>query len=633
MHPHRQSWATPSLALFFVLLTAWTPVSAIADPSAEVTAESEAETRSESTLQIEDEIVVSAGLMEIEKRRLGSSVTVIDRQEIERRNKTTVLELLRTVPGVEVSQTGGPGKPTSVFVRGGNSSHTLVTLDGVRLNVNTTGAVDFSDLTTDSVERIEVVRGPQGLIYGSEAVSGAVNIVTRRGDGPSRVYVRGAVGSDDYAHFAVGLNGGDDRFHYSLNAARLATDGVSSADEDNGNTESDPWTNVTVSARVGGAIWGDGSIDAGVRYTAGDTDVDGFTFGVGPTDDLNAEQERRMVTTSVELRKPVSERWTQIVTLQDHRDDLEGIDPDDFFSNFEIRSTATTVGTQADLRLGADDHVSVGYRVERREADNVGSFDESLYIRSLFAEGLWSLGQGVDLTLGARNDDHSVFGDETTYRAALSARLGDVTRLHGSFGTGFKAPTFNELYFPGFGNLSLVPETSEGYDLGIELAFDRLTVDLTYFDTSFEELILFTFPAGFVNVAEAESSGFELTLDWQASEDLRLQASHTHNDTEDLTTGAPLARRPESRTTLGLFFDVGAGWSGAAEVMAVADRIDSTGVEMDDYERVDLSLNYKLSERFRPFLRVENLLDADYSEIPGYTTPGLTLAVGAQVGF
>ena len=584
---------------------------------------------------VEDTIVVSAGLMAIERRRVGSSVTVIDRSEIERRNKDTVLELLRTVPGLEVSQTGGPGKVTSVFIRGGNSSHTSVTIDGVRVNDNTAGAFDFSDLTADNLERIEIIRGPQGLLHGSEAVSGAINILTRRGEGPAEPWVEASGGTDGYSRFAVGVRGGNDGLHYSLTAARLATDGVSAASEDAGNTEDDPWTNLTVSGRVGGAFWGDGSVDLAVRYTSGDSDVDGFTFGVGPTDDLNGEQERRMGTAALTVRKPINSSWTQSLTVSHQQDDLRGIDPDDFFSNFEIKGRTMAVDTRAELAFGSDDYLTIGYRFEDREANNVGSFDESLDISSAYVEGLWSLGENADVSLGVRHDDHSIFGEETTYRAALSARLGAIARLHGSFGTGFKAPTFNDLYFPGFGNLDLMPETSEGFDLGLELTLGggRVVVDLTYFDTSFEDLILFTFPAGFLNVASAESSGVELTLDWTLSESIRLQASHTDNDTEDLATGAPLARRPQHRSTLSLSFDPASNWSAAVTAIAVSDRIDSTGAEMDDYERVDLSLEYRMNERFRLFLRAENLFDADYAEIPGYTTPGATAILGARLAF
>ena len=594
---------------------------------------------------ISDEIVVSAGLVERPQQRIGSSVTVIDRDEIERRNQSTVLELLRTVPGLEVAQTGGPGKTTSVFIRGGNSSHTLVTIDGVRVNGNTTGAFDFSDLTTDNLERIEVIRGPQGLTHGSEAVAGAVHVITRRGEGPARAWLRAAGGSDNYSQFGAGVQGGHETLDYSVNVSRIETDGVSSADEDNGNSESDPWTNLNVSGRLGASFWHDGRAELAVRYTEGDTDVDGFTFGVGPTDDLNASQERTVLTTALSLSKPIHSRWTQSLVLSHGSDELIGKDPDNIFSNYEITGENSSIKTQADLTLSPLDTssasasptntLSIGYQLERREAKNVGSFDESIDLQSFFVENLWSWNDRVDLSLGVRNDDHSIFGDETTYRVALSARLGEMARFHASTGTGFRAPTFNELYFPSLGNLDLVPETSEGFDAGFELSFDdgRAVLDVTYFDTDFEDLILFTFPGGFVNLAEAASSGVELTFSGQAGDRFHYQVSHTYNDTEDRGTGLQLTRRPENRTTLNASFDLTQTLRGNATVVAARGRIDSDGTDMDDYERVDLSLDYQMTERFQPFLRLENLLDSDYSEIPGYTTPGFTAVAGIHLDF
>lgn len=604
-----------------------------ADPERQQPGEQSTEPADRTT--VEEEIVVSASLTEVPRKRTGSSVTVIGRDEIERRNKTTVLELLRTVPGVEIAQIGGPGRAASLFLRGGNSSHTLVTIDGVRLNDNNSGAFDFADLTTDNLERIEVIRGPQGLLHGSEAVTGAVNIITRHGQGPARGWIRGAAGTNSYSRFGAGVSGGDQRLDYSLSASRLDTDGVSAASEKTGNSENDRWENLTVSGRLGGAFLTDGRADLALRFTRGDTDVDGFTFGVGPTDDLNAVQERTTLTTSLSLAKPITERWTQTLVATHGSDELVGEDPDTFFSNFDISGETSSLSTQADLQLATNDKLSIGYKVERRTAENLGAFDESLTIRSAYVENLWSWRDRVDLSLGVRNDDHTVFGDETTYRAALSAQLGEAARLHTSFGTGFKAPTFNDLYFPGFGNLALRPETSTGYDLGIELTLVEadITVDLTYFDTKFDDLILFTFPAGVVNVAEATSEGAELSIQWKPGERFRLQASHTFNDTEDLASGNPLARRPEHRSVLALFFEPIAKLRASATLIAVADRIDSDGGVMDNYERLDLSLDYQLNRRLRPFVRVENLFDSSYSEIPGFTTPGFSFAAGVHVDF
>ncbi len=583
---------------------------------------------------VQEAIVVSANRVETPIDEVGSSVTVIGREEIERRHKTTVLELLRTVPGLDVVQGGGPGRATSVFIRGGNSSHTLVLVDGVRLNSNTSGEFSLSDLSTDNIERIEVLRGPQSGLYGSEAVAGVVSISTLRGAGPSHAWVSGEVGSDNLSRLSAGVRGGDETWDYSLAVANIETDAVSAASEAAGNTEDDPWENLTVSGRFGRSFLEDGRVDLALRYTDGNTAVDGFTFGVGPTDDLNSEQARETLTAGLTITTPIRSWWTQTFFAGVGNDEIVGSDPDNFFSNFEILSETSEFSTQAELALSQSDTLTVGYRVEKRVADNIGAFDESLYLRSVFAQNLWSWQDRHHLTVSVRNDDHSTFGDETTYRLTGSLRLAERTRFHGSFGTGFKAPTFNDLFFPGFGNPDLLPETSEGFDLGLEqtLLDGRLVLDLTYFDSTFEDLILFTFPAGVVNVASATSDGFEFSARWEPTDKLLLQASHTFNETEDGSTGRQLARRPENRSVLYLAFDATARLRGTASLVVVQDRIDSDGSVADDYERLDLSLDYRASSLLRPYLRLENLLDEEYSEVPGFTTPGFTAAVGLHVG-
>ncbi len=609
------------------------PVIAQSGPAPDSAAAEAAETPDPQTV-IAEQIVVSANRVETAADKVGSSITVISREEIERRHQVSVLELLRTVPGLEVVQSGGPGKTTSVFIRGGNSAHTLVLVDGVRVNSNTSGEYSFSDLTTDNLERIEVLRGPQGGLYGSEAVTGVVSITTRRGDGPISAWAGGEVGSDNLTRWRAGASGGSETWDFSFAVADVSTDGISAASEEAGNTEEDPWENLTASGRFGIAFLEDGRVDLAVRYSDGDNAIDGFTFGVGPTDDLNARQQRETFTAGLTISKPLASWWNQTFYFGAGTDELQGEDPDDFFGNFEIVSETSEFLTQSELSLSENDILTVGYRVEKREAENVGSINESLYQRSFFAQNLWSWRGKHHLTVSVRNDDHSRFGDETTYRFTGSLLFGKATRLHGSWGTGFKAPTFNDLFFPGFGNLDLRPETSKGLDLGVEQSFlgGEVVVDLTWFDNEIEDLILFTFPAGFVNVAQATTEGFELSVRWEPSEELLLQASHTFTETEDRATGLQLARRPEHRSTLYSAFDMTSRLRGTASLIIVRDRIDSDGSEMDDYERVDLSLDYRATKSLRPYLRVENLFDQSYSEVLGFTSPGLTFAVGLDFG-
>ncbi len=578
-------------------------------------------------------IVVTANRQESPADAVGSSVTVITAEEIEARGKITVAELLRTVPGTEVVRGGGSGQITSVFLRGGNSSHTLVLLDGVRVNSTTTGAFDFADLAADQIERIEVVRGPQSALYGSEAVAGVVSITTRRATADGfRFNARAEAGGDAHQRYQASVDGTASRFDYNVSFSDLTTDSVSVAAS---GVEDDPHESSTFASRLGFDFSDDGRVDLSVRAFRGDVANDGFDFALGPVDDLNRLQKRDGVAGSVQVAKTFGRvRQKVLVGFQD--DELSGSDPDNVFSNFTIDSRSAELTLQADVDVNEANVLTLGASYEDREGGSAGNFDESLDIRSLFVQNAFSRDDRFYLTAGARHDEHSEFGGETTYRLSSAWKPGSATRLHGSFGTGFRAPTLNDLFFPFFSNPDLEPERSRSYDFGVEhqLHGDELVVDVTFFDTDFENLIVFDFVTFLPqNLGEAESKGVEVALDYRPGPAFQLSASYTWNETEDLTTGRQLARRPEHRGVVSLFFRPTDKLRANATLIAVSGRIDSDGSAMDDYERVDLAVQYRFSHHFEPYLRVENLLDEDYEEVNAFSSPGVQAVVGLGLRF
>ncbi|MCP3961733.1 MAG: TonB-dependent receptor [bacterium] len=583
------------------------------------------------TTTVEERIVVTADRLEKSPREVGSSVTVITAEEIELKRKSSVAELLRSVPGVEVVRGGGPGQVTSVFIRGGNSSHTLVLLDGVRVNGPTTGAFDFANLAADQVERIEVVRGPQSTLYGSEAVAGVISIFSKAGAEGLRFSGLAEAGELGTTRFRAGVSGGRDRFDYAVTVSDEQTDGVSSASKRAGNREQDPYENLTATARLGFGFSDEGEVNLSLRYFDSEVANDGFDFLLGPVDDLNRIQTRDGLTASLTVREQFGPRWRQSFVLGWNDEELAGIDPDDTFSNFTVENRSFEITSQSDVSLAENDVLTLGFAYDEREGGSVGNFDEKVDILSAFVQNVWSWEDRFHLTAGARHDDHSHFGGETTYRLSTTWSLGSGTRLHGTYGTGFKAPTLNDLFFPFFSNPDLKPETSESYDFGVEQSWgeDRWSLDVTWFDTDFEDLIAFSFVTFTPqNTAEATSSGLEVTFEYRPGPSFHLAGSHTINDTEDRATGLQLARRPENRSTLDLYFRPHPRLSGSASLIVASDRIDSDGSEMDDYERLDLSLSYRLREGVEPYLRVENLLDDEYEEVRGFTSPGSVVVVG-----
>lgn len=605
-----------------------------------------------STLTVDDEITVTADRLEAPRDTVGSSVTVIGRAEIERRRKATVAELLRTVPGLEINRTSGPGSITSAFIRGGNSAFTLVLIDGGRVNSPASGGYDLAALVTDNIERIEIVRGPQSTLYGSEAIGGVIHITTRRGEGPAKFGIYGESGSLDSSRFGASVSGSGARFDYSLSASAQESDGVSAASERFGNLEEDGAENQTFSARLGWRLGAgrlgdeqagrsDGRVDLSVRAIDADTEIDGFGFdaerGFVPVDDPNTLQLRESLSAQLRARIPFGRRWTQTFRVGVSDESFDTTDPDSPFSNFASDVQLVELSTQAEIAVSANGTFLAGFEHETREAESAGSFAEEVDITSFYAQQRWASQQGA-LTVGLRHDDHETFGGETTWRLTGSWGWGEPTtgrtRIHAAIGTGFRAPSLNELFFPFFGNLGLEPETSEGFDIGIErtAAGGRFRIDLTYFDNVFEDLIGVDAAFTAINIDEATARGLELTLGWRASDRWYLEGSHTYTDSENETTGLALARRPENRSVVRLGFAPVPRLDGELSVIAVRDRIDTNGAEMDDYDRVDLSLGWKLRPALSLYARAENLLAEDYEEVPGFTTPGAVTVIGLRWG-
>ena len=473
-----------------------------------------------------------------------------------------------------------------------------------------------------------MLRGPQAT-YGSEAMTGVISITTSRGGPGWRLNGTGEAGTHSHRRYELGFLGASDRWDYSVSATDLSTDGVSHRAIEGGAVEDDPFENQTYSTRLGAAFLDDGRIDLRVRSHRGDTALDGF----GP-EDLNAMAAQDEDTMALVVEKDFTSFWRQTVRVGQTEGTLLGTDPDTIWNNYEIRSDIRQIDLQSDITLAADNVLNLGFGAENRRGLSVGAFDEEANLESWFVQDQWSITDNVHVTAAVRGDEHSTFGSETSHRATLSGGWSDGRgRVHGSYGTAFRAPNFNELYFPFSGDPHLLPETTEGFDIGVQqrIGDSGLTLDLTWFDIDFDQLIEFDLTSfTFGNVAQASSSGAELVLRYRPNIDYGLEFSHTYNRTEDKATGHPLARRPKSRTTAVAQLQPTDRFAAAFMAAFVSDRIDSNGAVMDDYTKVDLHLSYG-RPMLKPFVRIENLLDEDYFEVPGFVTPGRTIVVGLRL--
>ena len=459
-------------------------------------------------------------------------------------------------------------------------------------------------------------------------MTGVISITTRRGEPGWRLNATAEAGSNEHQRFDFGFLGASDVWDYSVSGTDLSTDAVSHRYIEGGSAEDDPFENQTLSARLGATFLEDGRVDLRARSARGDTALDGF----GP-EDLNAMAAKDDETLSLSIEKALGSFWRQTVRIGRTEGLLLGTDPDTFWNNYEVNSEIQQIDLQSDVTLGADNVLNLGYSTETRKGLSGGNFDEEADLDSWFVQDQWSITDNTHVTAAVRGDEHSAFGSETSHRVTIASSWAEGQgRVHGSYGTAFRAPTFNELYYPFSGDPNLLPETTEGFDIGVEQRFGEsgVSADLTWFDMEFDQLIQFYFPTfSFRNVANASSSGAEFTLRYRPNVDYSLELSHTYNETEDQSTGEPLARRPKNRTTLVAQLRPTERFSAAVMAAVVSDRINSNGAVMDDYTKVDLNLSYTRS-LWQPFVRIENALDEDYFEVPGYVTPGRTFVAGLR---
>jgi len=609
---------------------------------------------------VAEEVVVTATRVETPLKEVASSVTVITAEEIEERQATELVEVLRGTPGLDVVQPGGAGSLTSVFMRGAESDHTLVLIDGIPINDPIFNrAVDFADVDLANVERIEIVRGPQSTLYGSNAIGGVINIVTKRGEGPPVVTVSAEAGSYETLNSSAGIRGGVGIFDYSLTLSRRSTAGISVASEARGNSERDGFSSNTAAARLGLEPTGNLRIDLILRATDSEKELD-EDFGLGIEDDPNFDSETKRRYYRLQGRLALFDGlWEQTLgySVADHhrssRNDTDTSHPDNS-SRSTLDATLTKADWQHNLFLHETNTVVLGVETQeergsstfRSESPLFGSFENNFTEKSATIDSFYIMDQlafadSFFATVGVRVDEHSDFGTQQTERITAAYLVpGTGTKLKATYGTGFRAPSLIELYSaPPFGNQDLKPERSVGWDAGVEQPFlgRRLVLDVTYFVNEFEDLIAFG-AGGLENSAEAEAHGYEWTVSIVPAATFRADLGFTRTVTEDKSTGRSLLRRPENKFSVNLAYRPVESLRFGLHEVHVGERRDmdfSTfeRVTLEAYTLVTLTAAWEILEGVRLFGRVENLLDEEYEEAFGFGSRGQAFFAGAGASF
>lgn len=599
-------------------------------------------------------VTVTATRIETPVNRIGSSVTVITHDELEQLGSNSVVDAMRQVPGLDIVRTGGYGGTTSVFTRGGQSDFTLVMIDGVPLT-DQSGRSELTHITIDNVDRIEVVRGPQSALYGAEALSGVINIITRKGEGKPRADFTLQGGNLANNLESANLSGSTaDGFNYSFAASHFGTENLDSL-------KNDDYDNSVFSGRVGFDLDDTTALSFILRYQTAELGVPGPTEFI-PEDPDDKLKSWDLTFTTV-FDQQLNDWWSHSFQWSYFNHKLTETDPvsqdplfiNDFVSDYNARLNRLVVDYHQNFTLFDKQVITVGTDWDHETADIVSTtdfgfgpttdiIDKSRQNFGLYVQAALSFWDRLDLLAGARYDNNSVFGSETTPRFAASYLVRETgTRFKGSYGEGIKNPSFLDLYYPFFGNPDLGPEKSKAWDAGVEQTVwkDKVKVGATYFHTDFDDLI-----GGFPihNFATAKSEGVELELTAQLPYHLSFRGAYTYTEATD-DQGHRLIRIPRNLFSLNLNYLYERLTLNFAATIASkrpdvtfafvdenGDSInDITDNEANGYVKLDIAGEYRLTDHFSLVGRVENLLDdRHFEEALGFENPGINFLAGVR---
>ena len=568
-------------------------------------------------------MVVTASRLEQPLDQTPASVTVIRRADIERAQVRNVEELLAGVEGIAVVGGGGLGKVTSVFVRGAESDHTLWLVDGVRIGSVTTGTPSLQDLPIDTIERIEIVRGPRSSLYGADAIGGVVQVFTRRGrDATPSLRLTG--GSNGTRQGAASLGFGGDAFWVDLQASHLQTDGINACrglpfPSGGGcfisEPDRDPYRNTSGNVRAGWRVSPSLEVQGFVQRTEGRGDFDGSFVN---------ESEVVNQVAGLEVAGQFADRWRSKLTAGRSWDAITSFRNGAQRSVFDTRRDSAT--WQNDVPVGAHGQLLLGVDwLQDRVSSSTRFVEDSRWNRAGFAQYQVAVGRH-EFGVSARLDDNEQFGSNATGSVSWGLGLADALHVYASAGTAFKAPSFNELYFPGFGNARLDPEKAKSIEFGVKqtAAWGRWT--LAAFGSEVDDLIAFD-SATFLpqNISRARLAGVEGSLRLQYA-GWRVEQTLTWLDAEDRSAGATRGRELPRRPALSGRSKL--GWSDERWDLGVSAQF--AGRRYDDlanrqalgsYAVVDLTGGWRLSASTELQLRLANLFDRQYET--AYLYPSL----------
>lgn len=603
-----------------------------------------------------DEVVVSATGTPTPAREVASSVTVVTAEQIQREQRRTLPQALAAVPGLNIVQIGGPGGQTSVFMRGTNSNHVKVLVDGIEVNDPSTPnrSFDFGSMLTSDIERIEVLRGPQSGLYGANALGGVISITTKRGEGPPKLTASVEGGSYGTFNQAFGLSGGDDRFNYAFNIAHFKADSTPVTPPNlvppGRRINPNSYDNWSYSARLGFKLTDTVSLNWVGRYS------DGYLLSTGdsgfpsvPNAFRSSQSYKQAFTRGELVWDPFDGRFVNRFGISYTNQDRSNRSPNAIGilgMPTENLGERTKYDWRGDLKLLEGQMLVMGlqYENERLESrsltasnGNTGAFVE---LQSNWTDRFFTVAN-------IRYDDDESFGGHTTYRLAPTFIVpGTETKLKASYGTGFKAPTLSERFsdsrpaFNFYGNPNLKPEESRGWDAGFEqpLLNNRLQFGATYFHNDIDNLILVNARrTSYTNIGRAQTKGVESFAALEVTPEFKVRADYTFTLAKDETANQELLRRPRHKASVTASWTPIEKLSLSATLIYLGARVDGnrdfsiSRMRAPGAAIVNIAAEYKATDKLTVFGRVDNLFDKRYENPVGFLVPGLSAFGGLRV--
>jgi len=577
-----------------------------------------------------DEIIVKSTRSNSNVYQLGSSVEIISAEEIKKNSFNFVSEALQTSSGVYVSQTGSFGGTATVRIRGASSDQTLVLIDGVPISDPSSpgGGYDFSSLLTSNIDRIEILKGSQSTLWGSDAIGGVINIVTFENASIPNIHLNTEIGSFNTEKIGTDFNIANEHNSLFLSYDSYKSDGISKADKRDGNSEKDGIGSRSYLLKTNHNIF-NSEISSNINYRESDVDYDGYGFATGVTDS-DENTKGRQLNWSLLLRKAfLDDQLVNSILFGESEIDRKYYTNN--ILNFSAKGERKFIRYVGNYSLNDNNSFTFGFENEEVATSGV-DFDT----RSIFLLYETLISKNFGFSLGLRGDDRNNLASQETPKITAFYNLNDEWRLRANWGEGFKLPTIFQSTFFCCGaekpNENLLPETSEGYEIGIDYKsnenFNKIGV--TFFDQDISNMIDFSFSiGGYENIKKVYSKGIEVNFVSQLKDNITISGNFTKLDSEN-EFGSRLSRLPEEKGNLNIDFSLGLKNNFYISLFYNGDEVDPRG-EVSDWFRSDLNFSRNISDKAKIYFKVKNIFDEEYQDIYGYGTEERSFSIGINL--